>query len=79
MLDVMQQLEPRQDPPDWIFYNELDEIQAIFFLENGQFDVGFEINGERHFVLRYQNSSYVSKNSTLKEMRKTASWGEPIG
>jgi hypothetical protein len=53
MLDVMQQLEPRQDPPDWVFYNELDEIQAIFFLENGQFDVGFEINGERHFVLRY--------------------------
>jgi len=79
MLDVMKQLEPRSDPADHIFYNELDEILAIFFIENGSFDVGFEINGERHYVLRYQNSSYTPKNSSKKEMLKKASFGEPIG
>ena len=46
MLDVMQQLEPRRDPADWTFYSELDEILAIIFVENGTFDVGFEINSE---------------------------------
>ena len=75
----MQQLEPRKDPPDWVFYNELDEILAIFFIENGTFDVGFEINSEQHFVLRYQNSSYSPKSHHLKEMQKAASFGEPIG
>jgi hypothetical protein len=83
MLDVMQQLEPRQDPPEWVFYNELDEILAIFFIENGTFDVGFEINSEKHFVLRYQNSSYSPKYTSNKkfnkEMMKSASFGEPIG
>ena len=40
-----------------VIYNELDEITEVIFFTDGQFDLGFEVNGKRFFVLRYQNST----------------------
>ena len=50
-------MEPRHEPPETIIFNELDQISEIIFFENGTFDVGFEVNGEQFYILRYRNSS----------------------
>lgn len=44
MIELFQQLEPRFEPKGSVLYNELEEIQEIFFHEKGSIDCGFEIN-----------------------------------
>lgn len=36
-------------------YNELDEVNEVIFFTKGDYDVGFEINRERNYVVRYKN------------------------
>lgn len=50
-------MEPRYEPSETIIFHELDQISEIIFFENGTFDVGFEVNGESFFILRYKNTS----------------------
>ena len=69
LTDLVKKLEPRFVPTDTVIYSELDEITEVIFFTDGKFDLGFEVNGERFFVLRYQNS--------LK--RNVKSYGEAIG
>jgi hypothetical protein len=53
MIDLMNNLEPRFEEKDEIMYDELDEITEVILFVRGKYDVGFEINGKRHFVKRY--------------------------
>lgn len=66
--DLVQNMEPRFEYANTIVYTELDEITEVIFFIDGQFDIGFEINGKQIFVLRYTNSTTKSK-----------SYGEGIG
>lgn len=54
---------------DIVIYKELDEITEVIFFVNGQFDIGFEVNGQVTYVLRYQNSTLYNVKS----------YGEAIG
>jgi hypothetical protein len=65
-------------------YNELDEVNEVIFFNKGDFDVGFEINRERYFVVRYQNNQNANIigaygatfNKRSKFIYKTASYCE---
>ena len=58
MIDIMLGLEPYHCDANVNFYNELEEINQVTFFINGIFDVGFEINSQAHYVLRFKNSSF---------------------
>ena len=62
MTDLMQKMEPTFVAPNSVIYNELDEITAVIFYNDGKFDLGYEINGKCFFVLRYVNSSTAEKS-----------------
>ena len=43
-----------------MIYQELDDINEITFIEKGHFDVGFELNKKKFFVLRF-NRNQIGK------------------
>ena len=69
MTDILRNMEPRYLNPESVIYKELDQITEVIFITNGQFDLGFEVNGQITFVLRYQNSTSYNVKS----------YGEAIG
>jgi hypothetical protein len=38
-------------------YNELDEIEKVVYLHEGKFDIGYEINRKRFYVVRFEKTS----------------------
>ena len=56
MMGLLSVLEPRKEFANIIIYNELDEVNEVIFFNKGDYDVGFEINRERYYVIRFKNS-----------------------
>jgi uncharacterized protein YuzE len=52
MESFLYKLEPRREEKGVIIFDELDEVNEAIFIENGQVDVGFEINRKQQFVIR---------------------------
>ena len=52
MTSILMSLEPRKEENGSILYNELDEFFEVLFFNNGQVDIGFEINRKKIYVLR---------------------------
>ena len=59
MIALLRHLEPRCEPKGTVLYEELEEITEIFFVSNGTMDIGYEINKQRKYVLRYTNRTMV--------------------
>ena len=56
MIQILSNLEPRHEKRGDILYEELEEIQEIFFVQTGTIDIGYEINRQKKYVLRYTDS-----------------------
>ena len=67
----MIKLEPRFEQAGVTILNELEEVTEVVMFVDGKIDVGFEMNGKRHFVVRYINSS--------SDDPMTKSYGKAIG
>ena len=52
MIDFLTFLEPVQEESGEIMYNQLEEITEIFFVEEGEIDIGFKVNEFTRFVVR---------------------------
>lgn len=59
MIDILQALEPRCEHKETILINELDEQNEVIFFNNGTYEVGYEINRVKKYVLRYRNSNVI--------------------
>lgn len=59
MLQLLQYLEPRQEDAGTILFQELDEINEVIFIETGECDIGYEINKQQKYVIRYTKSTVV--------------------
>ena len=55
----MQFLEPRQEDAGTILFQELDEINEVIFIEKGDCDIGYEINKQQKYVIRYTKSTVI--------------------
>ena len=66
MMEFLQNLEPRLEKAGSILFEELEEINEIFFVSEGQIEIGFELNKQRKFVIRYTNKTVIGGyNCTL--------------
>jgi len=52
MIDILKNLEPRIFSPREVIYVELDEVNEILFIEQGEYDIGYEVNKTEKFKLR---------------------------
>jgi hypothetical protein len=50
MTQVLKNLEPRQEGPDHILYEELDEFNEVIFIMKGFYQVGYSINNKHEFL-----------------------------
>ena len=58
-MDVLSNLEPRLFEKDYELIRELDEYTEVYFFTRGMYEIGFKINYENYFVLRYKNSNVI--------------------
>lgn len=59
MISILQNLEPRIEEAGQILYEELDEIEEIIFITEGSVDVGYDLNRNRKFVLRFDKRHVI--------------------
>lgn len=59
MMELLTKLEPRFENAGSILFEELDEINEIFFVSKGQVDIGYELNKTKKFVIRYTDKTVV--------------------
>ena len=59
MLDILKNLEPRFEDKNVVLIHELEEFNEVFFFNLGTYEIGFEINHESYYVLRYKNSNCI--------------------
>lgn len=59
MLQVLTNLEPRFEKKHTIVVDELDEFNEIIFFSRGQVAVGYEINKQKWYCLRYIDKSVI--------------------
>ena len=59
ILALMQTLEPRFFKKQEIIFNELDEVGELYFVLEGNFDVGYEINNKKIYRLRFKGKKNI--------------------
>ena len=59
MIGILRSLEPRYEEKDVILIHELDEFNEVYFFNRGTYEIGFEINHQPYYVLRYKNSNVI--------------------
>jgi len=59
MIDILQALEPRCENSNEILINELDEQNEVLFFNNGTYEIGYEINRVKKYVLRFKDSNVI--------------------
>lgn len=52
MVDILSKLCPRKELAETVIFNTLEEVNEIFFIEEGSVNIGFEINRGAKFVVR---------------------------
>lgn len=59
MIKLMSALEMRRFFKDEIIINEMDESFEILFVEQGRYDVGYEVNKKPFYRLRFGESTQI--------------------
>lgn len=59
MMQLLTSLEPRHEEKGVELIKELDEFTEVFFFNRGSYDIGFDINHQTYFVLRYKNNNVI--------------------
>ena len=59
MMDLLQALEPRVEAKNVILFDELEEVNEVLFFVNGVHEVGYELNGEKKYVLKFKNTTPI--------------------
>ena len=59
MLHLLGSLEPRRELKDHILFEEQDEVNEVIFFNNGTYEIGFEINKFKEYVIRYKDCNLI--------------------
>ena len=62
MIHMFISLEPRYEPAGVVLLDELEEPSEVIFFRDGNFKVGFEINGKRFYVYKFKNAIMQPKD-----------------
>jgi len=53
MIKLLLNLNPRYEPAGSVLFEELEEVNEMIFISKGQVDVGYSLNNEVKYVLRF--------------------------
>jgi CRP-like cAMP-binding protein len=66
---LLYSMEPRREERGEILFDELDEVNEVFFIERGQIDIGFEINRKKQYVFRLSQDVQVGSYNVTFDKR----------
>lgn len=53
MMTILMSLEPRHESKRTVLADELDEFNEVTFVQKGQIVVGYEINNQKRYCIKY--------------------------
>ena len=59
MTKILMSLEPRCEPKKTIMANELDEFNEITFIQKGSIVIGYEINNQKRYCIKYDDNAVI--------------------
>ena len=59
MIALLQVLEPIHMKPNTIIFTELDDVNEVIFIEEGFYDVGYEVNKKVQFKVRHPQKTVI--------------------
>ena len=69
MINLLNSLEFRQYPINFIIVNELDEVSEVLFIEKGWYNIGYEINKQIKYRKRMGPISIIGGFQCLNNWR----------
>lgn len=55
MMSILKNLKPRQERAGVILFDENEEVNELVFISRGEVDVGYTINIDVKYVLRFKD------------------------
>ena len=59
MTKILMSIEPRMEEKKTILANELDEFNEITFIQTGQLVIGYEVNNQKRYCLKFTESVVI--------------------
>jgi hypothetical protein len=59
MIQILKSLEPRRFEKMEIIYLELDEVNELSFIEQGEYDLGYEVNKVEKYKMRLGSGTVI--------------------
>lgn len=59
MVKIVENLEPRYEEANTVLLDECDEINEIFFVEQGEVLIGYELNKEKRFCISKKDYAVI--------------------
>jgi hypothetical protein len=59
VVDLISNLEPRVFNAKEIIYDELEEVNEVYFMQTGSFDVGYSINNLNCYRIRFGSRQVI--------------------
>ena len=59
MIQILKSLEPRRFDKMEIIYLELDEVNELSFIEQGEYDLGYEVNKVEKYRMRLGSRTVI--------------------
>ena len=69
MSALVENLHPLKIEKNEMILSELDEVFDAFFVCNGQYDIGYEMNKRQRFIIRYTKSTVIGGFEVLYDRR----------
>jgi len=69
MLAMLQHLEPRFEKKGTILFRENDEVAELLFMIKGTIDIGFEVNKQSKFCLRFTKEVVIGAYNVCNSLR----------
>lgn len=69
MVDILRTLEPRFFKAKAMIYNELDEVNELYFIQRGTFDVGYCLNRKTYLRFRFGAKKVIGAFNIFFEIR----------
>lgn len=74
MMDLLHFLEPRQEPKNTILVDELEEHMEIIFVSKGTIVLGYEINKQKRYCIKYKDKCVVGAFGLTFNQRSSVIW-----
>ena len=69
MMQFLRDLDPRHELANSLIFDELDDINEVLFIQKGVVEIGYQLNKQRKYVVRYEDKTMIGAYNCTFNMR----------